>query len=67
MQQTYNIWRNSKWIRQQLAPLLMVIIGAILIGIVMLIFANRITVENPFLLIVKYSDASKNDNRLTKN
>lgn len=36
----------------------LVIIGAILIGIVMLIFANRITVENPFLLIVKYSDAS---------
>lgn len=31
----------------------LVIIGAVLIGIVLLVFVNKITVENPFLLIVK--------------
>ena len=36
----------------------LVIIGAILIGLVMIIFANRITVENPYLLIIRYSNGS---------
>lgn len=31
----------------------LVIIGAVLIGLVLLIFVNKITVENPFLLIIK--------------
>lgn len=35
----------------------LVIIGAILIGLVLLFFVNRLTVENPYLLVVKYSDA----------
>ncbi|GBF72875.1 DUF4956 domain-containing protein [Paenibacillus sp. 598K] len=34
----------------------LVIIGSILIGIVMLVFVNRITVENPYLLIVRYTE-----------
>lgn len=36
----------------------LVIIGAILIGLVLLFFINRLTVENPFLLIIRYGDAS---------
>ncbi|WP_232698134.1 DUF4956 domain-containing protein [Brevibacillus daliensis] len=36
----------------------LVIMGAILIGLVLLFFVNRLTVENPFLLIVKYQDPS---------
>lgn len=36
----------------------LVIIGAILIGLVLLFFINRLTVENPFLLIIRYDDAS---------
>lgn len=36
----------------------LVIIGAILIGLVLLFFINRLTVENPFLLIIRYNDAS---------
>lgn len=36
----------------------LVIIGSILIGAVLLIFVNKIKVENPYLLIVKYNDIS---------
>lgn len=32
----------------------LVIIGAILIGFVLLVFVNKITVENPYLLVVKF-------------
>lgn len=32
----------------------LVIIGAILIGLVLLVFVNKITVENPYLLVVKF-------------
>jgi hypothetical protein len=35
-----------------------VIIGSILIGSVLLIFINRIKIENPYLLIIKYNDIS---------
>lgn len=34
------------------------IIGAVLIGIVMLFFANKLSIENPYLLIIKYNDAT---------
>ncbi len=36
----------------------LVIIGSILIGLVLILFVNRITIENPYLLIVKYSKTS---------
>jgi len=36
----------------------LVIIGSILIGLVLILFVNRITIENPYLLIVKYSNTS---------
>ncbi|MEG6614923.1 DUF4956 domain-containing protein [Peptococcaceae bacterium 1198_IL3148] len=33
----------------------LVTIGSVMIGLVMVFFVNRITIENPYLLIVKYS------------
>lgn len=36
----------------------LVIIGSILIGLVLILFVNKITIENPYLLVVKYDDAS---------
>jgi len=38
----------------------LVIIGAILIGLVLLVFVNKITVENPYLLIVKFEEELAN-------
>ncbi|MBL3731361.1 DUF4956 domain-containing protein [Lysinibacillus sp. HST-98] len=38
----------------------LVIIGAILIGLVLLIFVNKITLENPYLLIVKFEEELAN-------
>ena len=34
----------------------LVVVGAVLIGLVLLVFVNKITVENPYLLIVKYEE-----------
>lgn len=34
----------------------LVIIGAVLIGLVLLVFVNKITVENPYLLVVKFEE-----------
>ncbi|WP_078432131.1 DUF4956 domain-containing protein [Metabacillus halosaccharovorans] len=34
----------------------LVVIGSILIGAVLIVFINKIKIENPYLLIVKYSD-----------
>ena len=38
----------------------LVIIGAVLIGLVLLVFVNKITVENPYLLIVKLEEELAN-------
>lgn len=37
---------------------LLAIVGSILIGLVLIIFVNRITVENPYLLVIRYNEAS---------
>ncbi len=39
----------------------LVVIGSVLIGIVLLVFVNKITVENPFLLIVKAGGGSSSE------
>ena len=39
----------------------LVIIGAILIGLVLVVFANKLTIENPYLLVVKYSNDQTNE------
>ncbi|WP_230980946.1 DUF4956 domain-containing protein [Rossellomorea arthrocnemi] len=36
----------------------LVIIGSILIGLVLILFINRITVENPYLLVVRYNESA---------
>ncbi|WP_458414791.1 DUF4956 domain-containing protein [Schinkia sp. CFF1] len=36
---------------------LLAAIGSILIGLVLLIFINRIVIQNPYLLVIKYTDA----------
>lgn len=36
----------------------LVIMGSVLIGLVLILFGNRIKVENPFLLVVRYDEAS---------
>ncbi|WP_155593080.1 DUF4956 domain-containing protein [Lysinibacillus cavernae] len=38
----------------------LVIIGAVLIGLVLLVFVNKITVENPYLLIIKFEEELAN-------
>jgi len=37
---------------------LLAIVGSILIGLVLIVFVNRITVENPYLLVIRYNEAS---------
>lgn len=37
---------------------LLAIAGSILIGLVLIVFVNRITVENPYLLVIRYNEAS---------
>lgn len=39
----------------------LVIIGAILIGLVLVVFANKLTIENPYLLVVKYTNDQTNE------
>ena len=39
----------------------LVIIGSILIGLVLILFVNKITIENPYLLIIKYTDTNTED------
>ncbi|SDZ26361.1 protein of unknown function [Evansella caseinilytica] len=38
--------------------ILLAAIGSILIGIVLIIFVNKMKIENPYLLIIKYQDRS---------
>ncbi|WP_400244344.1 DUF4956 domain-containing protein [Niallia sp. JL1B1071] len=45
--------------------IVLVILGALLIGIVLILFTNRIKIENPYLLVVKYTNEALEDS-LTK-
>lgn len=36
----------------------LVVIGSILIGLVLILFGNRVRVENPYLLVVRYNETS---------
>ena len=38
----------------------LVVVGSIIIGLVIILFQNKIVVENPYLLVVKYDDESAN-------
>ena len=39
----------------------LVVMGSIIIGLVIILFQNKIVVENPYLLVVKYDDESANN------
>ncbi|MCT6925795.1 DUF4956 domain-containing protein [Metasolibacillus sp.] len=39
----------------------LVIVGAILIGLVLVVFVNKMTIENPYLLVVKFEQAAVNE------
>ena len=39
----------------------LVVVGSIIIGLVIILFQNKIVVENPYLLVVKYDDESANN------
>lgn len=58
MDLVYLFWAIGSGILCGAGLIPLAIIGAILIGIVMLLFGNRLTIENPYLLIVKYTDSS---------
>jgi len=38
----------------------LVVVGSVIIGLVIILFQNKIVVENPYLLVVKYDDESAN-------
>lgn len=58
MDLVYLFWAIATGILCGAGLIPLAIIGAVLIGIVMIFFANKLSVENPYLLIVKYSDSS---------
>lgn len=60
MDLVYIFWAIVSGILCGLGFIPLVIIGAVLIGLVLLIFVNKITVENPYLLIVKLEEELAN-------
>lgn len=58
MDLVYLFWALISGILCGAGFILLVIIGSILIGLVLIIFVNRIKIENPYLLVVKYNDHS---------
>lgn len=56
MDLVYLFWAIASGILCGAGFIPLVIIGAILIGFVLVFFVNRLTIENPYLLIVKYSN-----------
>ena len=61
MDLVYLFWAIVSGILCGAGFILLVIIGAILIGLVLILFTNRIKVENPYLLVVKYSNEKIED------
>ncbi len=53
----YIFWSIAAGILCGAGLLPLAIIGSILVGLMLILLVNRITVENPYLLIVKYSDS----------
>ena len=58
MDLVYLFWAIVSGILCGAGFIVLVIIGAILIGLVLILFTNRIKVENPYLLVIKYSNES---------
>lgn len=61
MDLVYLFWAIVSGILCGAGFILLVILGAILIGLVLILFTNKIKVENPYLLVVKYSNEALED------
>lgn len=61
MDLVYLFWAIVSGILCGAGFIILVILGAILIGLVLMLFTNKIKVENPYLLVVKYSDEKLED------
>lgn len=58
MDLVYLFWAIVSGILCGAGFILLAIIGSILIGLVLVIFVNRIKVENPYLLVIRYNEAA---------
>ncbi|EGA90801.1 hypothetical protein GPDM_03345 [Planococcus donghaensis MPA1U2] len=56
MDLVYLFWTIVSGILCGAGFVLLAIVGALLIGLVLIVFVNKIKIENPYLLIVKYED-----------
>lgn len=65
MDLVYLFWAIVSGILCGAGFIVLVILGALLIGIVLILFTNRIKIENPYLLVIKYTNESLEDS-LTK-
>ncbi|WP_054860555.1 DUF4956 domain-containing protein [Gracilibacillus sp. JCM 18860] len=61
MDLVYLFWSVIAGILSGAGFILLAVIGSVLIGLVLLIFANKIKVENPYLLIIKYDQNAVNE------
>jgi uncharacterized membrane protein YhiD involved in acid resistance len=65
MDLVYLFWAIVSGILCGAGFIVLVILGALLIGLVLILFTNRIKIENPYLLVIKYTNEALEDN-LTK-
>ncbi|MED3793999.1 DUF4956 domain-containing protein [Niallia alba] len=65
MDLVYLFWAIVSGILCGAGFIVLVILGALLIGMVLILFTNRIKIENPYLLVIKYTNESLEDS-LTK-
>ena len=60
MDLTFLFWSVAAGILCGAGFIPLVVIGSIVIGLVIILFQNKIVVENPYLLVVKFDDESAN-------
>lgn len=65
MDLVYLFWAIVSGILCGAGFIVLVILGALLIGLVLILFTNRIKIENPYLLVIKYTNEALED-ALTK-
>jgi len=61
----YIFWSIACGILSGAGLILIAIIGSIAIGVMLLLLINRITIENPYLLIIKYKNSEAEESVLT--
>ncbi|WP_312096978.1 DUF4956 domain-containing protein [Niallia sp.] len=65
MDLVYLFWAIVSGILCGAGFIVLVILGALLIGLVLILFTNKIKIENPYLLVIKYTNEALEDS-LTK-